>query len=81
MITDKVHDVKLEEPKQLLIFTAYQSFFIFDRQYYPQIDGLVLGLHLGSTIDNAFLFHVKIKLLECSVECLPNVYKGYVYGF
>ena len=34
----KVHNFERERLKELLIFEAYESFFIFDGEYYTQID-------------------------------------------
>ena len=63
LITDKVHDFEREELKQLLTFASYESFFIFDGEYCPQIDGDAMGSLLGPKFANEFL---------------PNVYKRYV---
>ena len=38
-------------------FAIYESFFIFDVEYYTQIDGVALGSPLGPTLANAFLCH------------------------
>ena len=75
----KVHNFEREELKHLLTFEAYEPFFIFDGEYYTQIDGAAMGYPLGPTFANAFLCHFKKKwLLECPVEFLPNVCKRYV---
>ena len=74
--TDKVHNFESEELKELLIFAAYESFFIFDEDYYTQIDGVAMGSPLGPTLANAFLCHFEKKwLLECPAEFLPSVFK------
>ena len=39
---DKVHNFEREELKQLLTFAAYESFFIFDGEYYTQIDSVAM---------------------------------------
>ena len=41
LTTDKIHNFEREELKQLT-FAAYEYFFIFDGEYYTQIDGLLL---------------------------------------
>ena len=74
LTTDRVHDFEREQLKQLLTFATYKSFYIFDGEYYTQIDGVAMGSPLGSTLANAFLCHFENKwLLECPVEVLPNV--------
>ena len=37
LTTDKVHNFQKEQLKQLLTFAAYESFFIFDGEYYTQM--------------------------------------------
>ena len=64
LTTDKVHNFEREELKQLLTFAAYESFFIFDVEYYTQIDGVAMGSPLGPTLDNAFLCHFGKKWLS-----------------
>ena len=54
LTTDKIHNIEREELKQLFTFAAYESFFIFDVEYYSQIDGVALGSPLGPTLANAF---------------------------
>ena len=79
LTTDKVHNFEREELKQLLTLAAYESFFIFDGEYYTQIDGVAMDSPLGPTLANAFLCHFEKKWLsECPAEFLPSVYKSYV---
>ena len=79
LTTDKVHNFEREELKQLLTFAAYESFFIFDGEYYTQIDGAAMRSPLGPTLANVFLCHFEKKwLTECTAELLPSVYKRYV---
>ena len=79
LTTDKVHNFEREELKQLLTFAAYESFFIFDGEYYTEIDGAAVRSPLGPTLANSFLDHFEKKWLsEYPVEFLPNVYKRYV---
>ena len=79
LTTDKVHNFEREEPKQLRAFAACESFFIFNVEYYTEIDGVAMESPLGPTLANAFLCHFEKKWLsECPLEFLPNVYKIYV---
>ena len=76
LTTDKVHNLQWEELKQLLTFATYESFFIFDGEYYIQIDVVAMGFPLGPTTANAFLCHFRKKwLAECPAEFLMNVFK------
>ena len=79
LTTDKFHNFEREELKQLLTFATYESFFIFDGEYYTQIDGVAMGSPLGPTLDNDFLCHFEKKWIsECPAKFLPSVYKSYV---
>ena len=41
--------------KQLLEFATKKSHFIFDGQYYDQIDGVAMGSPLGPVLANIFM--------------------------
>ena len=74
-----VHNLNREELKKLLSFAAHESFFLFDGEYYTQIDGVAMGSPLGPTLANAFLCHYEKQWLsQCPKEFLPTVYKRYV---
>ena len=63
---DKVHNFEREKLQQLITFAAYDSFSIFDGEYYTQIDSVAMGSSLGPTLANAFLCHFEKKWLsEC----------------
>ena len=53
--TENVHNFEKHELKQLLMFTAFESFFVFDGEYYIQVDRVAMGSPLGPTLANAFL--------------------------
>ena len=57
LTTDKAHNFEREKITRLLTFAAYESFFIFDGEYYTQIDGVAMRSLLGPTLANAFLCH------------------------
>ena len=77
--SEKVHNFEKHELKQLLMFAAFESFFVFDGEYYIQVDGVAMGSPLGPTLPNAFLcYYDKKWLRECPEKFLPNVYKRYV---
>ena len=61
---------------EFLTVAGYESFFIFDKEYYFPIDGIFMGSLSESTLANAYLCHFEKKWLsECPAEFLPNVYK------
>ena len=43
----KTHNFEREETKQLLIFAAYESFFIFGGEHYPQTDVVAMDSFLA----------------------------------
>ena len=53
--------------------------FIFNGNYYKQVDGVAMGSPLGPTLANIFMcHHEKIWLDECPVEFKPLYYRRYV---
>ena len=62
LTTDKVHNFEKHELKQLLMFAAFESFFVFDGEYYIQVDGVAMGSPLGPTLANTFLCYYEQKL-------------------
>jgi len=46
---------------KLLEFATKKSHFIFDGQYYDQIDGVAMGSPLGPVLANIFLCHFEEK--------------------
>ena len=64
---------------KLLTLSTKESYFVFDKKYYKQVDGIAMGSPLGPTLANAFLcHHEKIWLKNCPVEFKPVYYKRYV---
>ena len=43
--------------RKLLEMTMHESFFIFDKKYYKQRDGVFMGSPLGPTLANSFMCH------------------------
>ena len=63
----------------LLKLATAESFFIFDKKLYKQIDGVAMGSPLGSTLVNNILCNYeKIWLNECPSQFKPVVYRSYV---
>ena len=53
--------------KNLLVFATKKGHFIFDGQYYGQIDGVAMGSPLGPVLANIFMCHFEEKwfLMVC----------------
>ena len=75
----KVSNFDQFQLKELLSFAANESFFIFDKEYFRQKDGVAMGSPLGPTLANAFLCHYEKQWLSsCPENFRPKVYRRYV---
>ena len=63
------------EFKELLSLATKNSYFIFNRQLYKQVDGVAMGSPLGPTLANAFLVHFE---KNCPSDFKPHYYQQYV---
>ena len=65
--------------KTLITLATKESFFLFDGEYYRQVDGVAMGSPLDPTLANAFLcFYEKQWIANCSDNCRPYFYRRYV---
>ena len=65
--------------RDLLNSAVKNTLFIFDGEYYNQIDGGAMGSPLGPQLANAFMsFHEKTWLKDCPIEYKPKFYRRYV---
>ena len=65
--------------RRLLEMTMYELFFISDKKYYKQCDGVAMGSLLVPTLANVFLCHFESIWLEnCPNQFKPVVYIRYV---
>lgn len=65
--------------RSMLEVSVLNSYFIFDRKLYKQIDGVGMGLPLGPTFANAFLCHHEKNWIEnCPSDFRPVYFKRYV---
>ena len=62
----------------LLVFATKRSHFVFDGQYYDQVDGVAMGSPLGLGLANIFMCHFEDKWVINSSDC-PNVWFRYRY--
>ena len=63
--------------KDLLQFATKKSHFLFDGQFYDQIDGVAMGSPLGPVLANIFMCHFEEKWLTKSRFC-PSLWFRYV---
>ena len=63
----------------MLELAINDSFFIFDGQYFEQIDGLAMGSPLSPTLANIFLCHHESQWIsDCPNSFKPKYYKRYM---
>ena len=63
--------------KLLLLVT--EGNFLFNGEFYKQIDGLAMGGPLGPSLANFFLAHLeKTRISKCPKEILPKLYLRYI---
>ena len=63
----------------MLELSVFNNLFLFNGQYYRQIDGLGMGLPLSPTLANIFLcFHENNWLNACPIEFKPIFYRRYI---
>ena len=65
--------------EKFLRLATKESFFIFDKTFYKQKDGVAMGYSLGPTLANSFLCYREKRWLDkCPEEFKPVFYKRYV---
>ena len=63
--------------KDLLVFATKGNHFVFDGQYYDQVDGVAMGSPLGPVLANIFVCHFQEKWVLNSSD-RPSVWFRYV---
>ena len=63
--------------QRLLEFATKKSHFLFDGQYYDQIDGVAMGSPLGPVLANIFMCHFEEKWVMSGQVC-PSFWYRYV---
>ena len=70
--SDTVEGLSADEFRKLLEIATKESFFLFDNEYYRQIDGVAMGSSLGPVLANMFLRHHEKNWLDsCPTEFKP----------
>ena len=64
MVYSKHLNINLKmEFKELLSLASKESYFIFNGQFYKQVDKVAMDSTLGPTLANAFLVYFEKKLI------------------
>ena len=69
--------IRRSEFHKLLSFAVKETHFVFNGQFFDQIDGAAMGLPLGPTLANIFMSE-KRYLSSCPSEFKPVLYRRYV---
>ena len=65
--------------RSLLEIAAKESYFLFNKKIYNQVDGVAMGSPLGPTFANIFMsYHEKAWLADCPSSFKPLMYRRYV---
>lgn len=76
---DTVNNMNRDEFKTFLEFATNEPWFIFNEQFFRQIDGVAMGSPLGPTLANIFMSHLEKKWLkECPNSFKPIFYRRYI---
>lgn len=59
--------------KDLLLFVTKKSHFVFDGDYYDQIDGVAMGSPLGPVLANIFMCNFEEKWVA-NVDSRPSIW-------
>ena len=73
-----VYSLNKNQFKCLLTLATKEYYFLFDGELYQHGYSVAIS-PLGPTLANTFLWHYEdIWLHDCSLECKPSYYEGYV---
>ena len=67
-----------QQLKKLFHFATSMSHFIFNGNYYQQVDGVGMGSPLASALANLFLSHSEEKWIDNCTTSRPTFYRRYV---
>ena len=77
--TDVFHNLDSHTFKRLLGLAVRESYFMFDKKIYMQVDGVAMGSPLGPTLANVFMVHLEeIIMSKCPPNFKPVFYWRYV---
>ena len=74
-----VNGLSRKQFKELLSLTTGNSYFLFNKKLYQQIDGVAMGSPLGPTLANIFMCHLEsIIFSNCPTQFKPVFYRRFV---
>jgi hypothetical protein len=75
---DRFHGLSRRQLKRLLEIATQKSHFLFDGEYYDQVDGVAMGSPLGPTLANIFMSHFEKKHMANMKKLGLKVWMRYV---
>ena len=76
---ETINNLTKNEFKTFLEFATNEPWFIFNNNFYKQVDGVAMGSPLGPTLANVFMSHFEKKWLEvCPISFKPVFYRRYI---
>jgi hypothetical protein len=74
-----MHNLNKKQFSDVLKLATSNSYFLFNKELYQQIDGVAMGSPLGPTLANIFMCHLESKIFsECPKHFKPIFYRRYV---
>jgi hypothetical protein len=74
-----VHGFSKKQFTELLNLATSNSYFLFNKELYHQIDGVAMGSPLGPTLANIFMCNLETMIFSnCPNQFKPLIYKRYV---
>ena len=76
---EKVHGLTRKQLQKLLVISVKENHFLFDNEYYDQIDGVGMGSPLGPALASVFMCNLEQEAFaKCPKEFAPEFYRRYV---
>ena len=72
--TDKVHNLLKTDFRELILFAVKENHFIFNNNFYDQLDGVAMGSPLGPLLVNIFMSHFETNAIDNYLGIIPDMY-------
>ena len=75
---NSIHNLTKDQFKKLLVFSVKQNHFVFEGNYFDQVDGVAMGSPLGPVLANIFMCYLEENAIQNYTGKQPSVYRRYV---
>ena len=72
--TDKVHNLLKTDFRELILVAVKENHFIFNNNFYDQLDGVAMGSPLGPLLVNIFMSHFETNAIDNDLGIIPDMY-------